>query len=115
LWIARKRAGYPQKRVAILLGNRSLSVISEYEKGRKLPSLRAALKLELVYQTPLAELFPALYGEVAEEVRAAKEQYPSLRQRDEMYSAGAAATGEGRSAQVAGTVLSVASHPAQTC
>ncbi len=70
LWIARKRAGYPQKVVAALLGNRCLSIISEYEQGRKLPSLRTALKLELIYRTPLAELYPDLYAELAAELPA---------------------------------------------
>lgn len=81
LWIARMRAGYPQKQVATLLGARSLSVISEYEKGKKLPSLRAALKLELIYQLPLAQLYPSLYSELSREVTAAKRCLP-VRQRE---------------------------------
>jgi transcriptional regulator with XRE-family HTH domain len=68
LWIARKRAGYPQKVVARLLGNRSLSIVSEYERGRKLPSLRTALKLELMYKTPLAQLYPGLYADAVRDL-----------------------------------------------
>jgi len=83
LWIARKRAGYLQKWVASLLGQRSLSVISEYEKGRKLPSLRTALKLERIYQTPLPELFPSLYAEIVGEVEKARQCHSPLRIRDE--------------------------------
>ncbi len=83
LWIARKRAGYLQKWVASLLGQRSVSMVSEYEKGRKLPSLRTALKLEHIYQTPLPELFPSLYAEIVEEVEKAKQCHSPLRRRDE--------------------------------
>ncbi len=79
LWIARKRAGYPQKSVATLLGDRSLSVISEYENGRKLPSLRTALKLEIIYGTPLAELYPGLHGEFATELEGRKKLLPKYR------------------------------------
>jgi len=86
LWIARKRAGYPQKWVAALLGTRSLSVISEYERGRKLPSLAAALKLELIYQTPLVELYPILYAKLATEVARAREDHLPLRQHEEKNS-----------------------------
>ena len=83
LWIARKRAGYPQKWVAALLGSPSLSLISEYEQGSKLPSFLSALKLELIYQTPLAELYPAVYGDLAAEVMAAKQAHPQMRGREE--------------------------------
>jgi len=79
LWIARKRAGYPLKGVARLLGGRSLSVISEYERGRKVPSLRTALKLEALYQTPLAQLFPGLYGTLSQEIAARKVGLPPFR------------------------------------
>ena len=82
LWIARKRAGLPQKGVATLLGHHSLSKVSEYECGRKLPGLRTALKLELIYQTPLAELFPGLHTELLHEIVSAKERHPVLKQRE---------------------------------
>ncbi|GEM_PF-5916692 len=72
LWIARKRVGLPQKKVAAFLGVRSLSTVSEYEKGRKLPSLPIALRLELLYQTPLRDLFPNLYGEAGESLPSVK-------------------------------------------
>src|SRR5712692_9968349 len=83
LWIARKRAGYPLKWVALLLGHRSISPVSEYEHGRSLPNLRTALKLQCIYGTPLAELFPQFLREIAEEVQEAKERNAVVRKHDE--------------------------------
>ena len=82
LWVARKRAGYLQKWVAVLLGARSLSVVSEYERGRKLPSFRAAVRLELIYRTPLADLFPGLYASLAREIEDKRQDSAPIRQRD---------------------------------
>src|SRR5258708_36075315 len=82
LWIARNRAGYSQKWVRHLLGKRSLASISEYERGHKLPPLPVALKLELIYQTSLAELFPDLHASVTQEIVKAKKGLLSLDLRD---------------------------------
>jgi DNA-binding XRE family transcriptional regulator len=72
LWIARKKAGLPQKSVARLLGHKGTSVISEYETGRLLPSLRTAFKLAAIYQAPLSELYAGLFQEVQSEVELAR-------------------------------------------
>jgi DNA-binding XRE family transcriptional regulator len=72
LWISRKHAGLRQKAVARLLGHKSTSVISEYETGKLLPSLATALKLAVVYNRSVADLYPILYGQVREEVEAAR-------------------------------------------
>ena len=72
LWIARKPAGLRQKSVARLLGHKSTSIISEYETGRLLPSLPTALKLAVVYNRSVTELYPSLYGQVQQEIEAAK-------------------------------------------
>ncbi len=82
LWIARKRAELPQKWVAALLGHRSLSKICEYERGRKLPGLRTALKLSVIYQTPVAELFPGVHAELSREIGAVKARHPQFRMRE---------------------------------
>lgn len=86
LWIVRKRAGYLQKWVAAMLGQRAPSMVSEYERGSKLPSFETAIKLELVYQTPLAELFPDLYSELAREVEEAKRNHAPILKRDNEVS-----------------------------
>lgn len=83
LWIARKQAGYPLKWVCALLGKHSLSTVSEYERGTKVPTfIKTSLKIELVYRKSLAELFPALSVEVAEEVAAVKRRNPHMQARD---------------------------------
>ena len=79
LWIARKKARLGQKVVARLLGHRSASVVSEYETGRLLPSLRTAVKLATIYNTPINELYPALCSEAVGEVDARRRLLPSVR------------------------------------
>ena len=76
LWISRKRVGLGQKSVARLLGHKSTSGISEYETGRQLPSLYTALKLAVVYNRPVTELYPDLYRQIQEEVGVAKAKGP---------------------------------------
>jgi DNA-binding XRE family transcriptional regulator len=61
-----------QKSVAKLLGHKSTSVISEYETGKLLPSLATALKLAVVYNRPVTELYADLYRQIQEEVGVAK-------------------------------------------
>jgi DNA-binding XRE family transcriptional regulator len=68
LWMARKQIGLGQKNVARLLGHRSTSVISEYETGKLLPSLPTALRLAMVYNRPVAELYPDLCRQIRDEV-----------------------------------------------
>ena len=77
LWIARKKVGLGQKSVARLLGHKSTSPISEYETGRLLPSLRTALKLSVIYQTPLPDLYAPLYREIEQEVEPARQKLPT--------------------------------------
>jgi transcriptional regulator with XRE-family HTH domain len=50
------------------LGKRSISVISEYEKGTKMPPLETALRMEIIYNTPLAELFPSLHAALSSQI-----------------------------------------------
>ncbi|SRR6266481_4930728 len=82
LWLARKRLGLSQKWVASLLGRRSVSVVSEYERGVKTPPLPIALKLQLIYQTPLGELFPALQSLASAEVASVREKRPYMAERE---------------------------------
>ena len=77
LWIARKKVGLGQKSVARLLGHKSTSPISEYETGRLMPGLRTALKLSLIYRTPLPELYMPLYRQVEQEVESARLKIPT--------------------------------------
>jgi len=65
---------FTQSQVAEILGYHSPTDISHYEHGRKVPSLVTALKLELVYRVPVAFLFPELYHELKEQLRAREER-----------------------------------------
>src|SRR5690349_17527313 len=76
LWIARKRIGLGQKSVARLLGHKCTSPISNYENGRLVPSLRTALKLAIIYQTPLPDLYITLQQQLEEEVEAIRNKVP---------------------------------------
>ena len=80
LILYRKRMGFTQKRVALLLGHRDTSMISHYESGRALPPLMVALRFELIYRVPVAFLFPALYGELKQQIRAKEQSSPGSHQ-----------------------------------
>lgn len=73
LWKYRKRMGFTQKQVAMILGYVSPTHLSHYERGRKLPSLVTALKLEIVYRAPVAFLFQDLYRQLKEDLLAKDE------------------------------------------
>lgn len=73
LWIFRKRMNYAQKEAAFLLGHRNTAQLSRYEKSRRIPSLKTALKLEIIYAAPMRLLFSELYNEIREEIRKKKE------------------------------------------
>lgn len=73
LWAARRKMGFSQKRVARALGLKKASVLSRYECGTRVPSLVNALKLEIVYRTPVAFLFADLYVELREKIRQREE------------------------------------------
>lgn len=74
LWKYRQRMGFTQQQVASLVGYVSQADISNFERGRKLPSLRMALRLEIVYRTPVAFLYPDLYARLKTALRAKEER-----------------------------------------
>jgi transcriptional regulator with XRE-family HTH domain len=69
LHIERRRAGFTQRDVAVLLGIRSESKISRYERRRSLPPLQTALAYEVIFGRPVAQLFPGTYAAVRQLVR----------------------------------------------
>lgn len=68
LWFYRQQLGYSQKQVAALLGHKSSARVSNYERGTRLPGLAMALKLSLILQTPLAQLYPHLNAQLKREI-----------------------------------------------
>ena len=72
--LCRRASALTHEELARLIGQRSDSAISQYESGQRLPTLRAALALEVVFGKSPSFLFPGTYSAIEEEVmlRAAK-------------------------------------------
>jgi transcriptional regulator with XRE-family HTH domain len=65
----RKRAGFSQDEVAYLLGAKSGTITSRYERFRRAPSLETALACEAIYGVPARELFAGTADRAARVVR----------------------------------------------
>ncbi len=74
LWTYRKKMGLSQKRAAYFMGLKGTNNLSRYEHGKKLPNLINALKLEIVYRTPVTFLFGDLYDRLKKESRNREEK-----------------------------------------
>lgn len=61
LWRIRQASGLELKQVAKLLGHRSSESLSRYEKSNSQPNLQTAIKLMLIYNSDLKEMFPDLF------------------------------------------------------
>ena len=64
------------------MGQKRTNDISRYEHGVKLPGLINALKLEIVYRTPVAFLFGDLYKELKKEIRKREERVKSKERKE---------------------------------
>jgi len=53
----RKQSGLTQQEAASLLGDRSGSELSLFESNRRVPTLRTAIGLEIIFSAPVADLF----------------------------------------------------------
>jgi DNA-binding XRE family transcriptional regulator len=78
LWQARKRSGLERKQVAFLLAHKTTDDLSRYEKGIYLPSLKTALKLEIIYRMPIRLLFQSLFEEYRAEILRIREQHGGI-------------------------------------
>ena len=61
--------GFSQKRVALLLGHKTTTHVSDYERGRRLPSLKTALKLEIILRIPIAFVYGEQYNILKRNIR----------------------------------------------
>ena len=61
LWRIRQESGLELKQVAKLLGNRSNQNVAHYEKSNSQPNLQTVIKLMLIYNSDLKEMFPDLF------------------------------------------------------
>lgn len=73
LELARKKRGLTQKRAAYLVGLKHRGSIARYERSKAIPPLSTALKLEILYRTPIAFLFPRAYESIRIAIRSAEE------------------------------------------
>jgi transcriptional regulator with XRE-family HTH domain len=60
----RKRWGFSQADLARLLGVKASTTISRLEGGSRLPDLRIALCVEIIFGVPIRELFPKWTDEI---------------------------------------------------
>ena len=83
LLLYRRRMGFSQKHVARLLGHPNNEMLSRYERGRCLPPLMTALRLEIIYRVPVAFLYGRTYDGMREEVRTADQWrgFPQIRMK----------------------------------
>lgn len=68
LALRRKRLGYEQKQIAVLLGHKTTYQISRYETGRRIPSLIEAMKLSILYGLPVQTIFNRHFRQCREEL-----------------------------------------------
>ena len=68
LWMQRKKCRLGQKQLAYLMGIKSVTLISRYESGEKLPNLVNAIKLELILGSAIRFLFPELWSQLHREI-----------------------------------------------
>ena len=52
------------------IGHKTTDQISRYERGVRMPNVKTALKLELIYRTPIGLLFPEHFEQSEEEIAA---------------------------------------------
>ncbi len=66
--------GYSQQMVATLLGHKTASHISAYERGKRLPSLENAFKLAIILSTSVDFLYYDFYKELKQEIQHARRE-----------------------------------------
>lgn len=64
----RKATGLSQRDVARLLGGGNGSKVSGYEHFTRTPSLRTALKLQIIFERPIAEIFEGMFKDAEQSV-----------------------------------------------
>jgi transcriptional regulator with XRE-family HTH domain len=88
----RKESGLSQQEVAFLLGCEDGTVVSRYEKRRRLPPIETALACEEIFGVPVGELFVGMRQSVGKDI---------AKRRTELRSRLQGKTLRGSAAQVA--------------
>lgn len=78
----RKKAGLSQRDLAFILGYGKAAAISRHELFRSIPPLIMALAYEVIFQTPIAELFPGLHETVEAAIEKQIAELEARLQRD---------------------------------
>ena len=73
----RKKSGLTQQELAFLLGCKSRSRISRYEKRRRLPPLRTAIACEVALGIPVSSLFAGMRDEAERDIRKREKELRS--------------------------------------
>lgn len=68
LALRRKRLGYEQKQIAMLLGHKNTYQISRYETGQRIPGLKTVLKLSILYGLPVRVLLDRYFHHCLKEL-----------------------------------------------
>jgi len=87
LWRIRQANGLELKQVAKLLGHRSGESIAHYEKSGAHPNLKTTVKLMLIYNSDLKEMFPDLFECCRQEIEENVKKYCwsfSIRNREKL-------------------------------
>lgn len=70
LWRMRRKRGLEPKQVGWLLGHKSPDIVSGYERGDSNPNLTNALKLAVIYNCSVEDLFPERHESYRAELAA---------------------------------------------
>jgi transcriptional regulator with XRE-family HTH domain len=75
LWTIRNAQNLELKQVASLLGNKTTDSISRYERSISNPNLKTVIKLMLIYNSNLKEMFPDMFECCRKEIDSALRKY----------------------------------------
>lgn len=64
----RLRHALTRRELALLIGQRSATAISRFESGQRVPRLRSALALQVIFGPMPHDIFPGIYEDVEEDV-----------------------------------------------
>jgi transcriptional regulator with XRE-family HTH domain len=65
----RKRACLTQEEVAFILGSKSSASVSRHERFKQTPDLQTLLAYEMLFRTPVRNLFSSAHQEVEQKLR----------------------------------------------
>jgi transcriptional regulator with XRE-family HTH domain len=81
LWQAWRRSGLTLNEIGHLLGKESDAQLSRYQSGKRLPTLRTALMLEIVLGRKIRDLFPEEVEELSYRIKVRAQQRRGLQDK----------------------------------